>query len=512
MIHARLPRLTFTPLIAFLVVLAIAFSGVPAQAQGVEIEPNSSCASAQNLSGNLPVSVAGSLDTPPATPDVDFYRVTATPGDLIQIELRGQGSGAGTLYDPLVFVQSSACEYLSYDDDGGGDLDARAEVMVPADGILVIAATSTWDWELSGNGNYAGSYNLRISQVTLAEGIGGRIVDINTGAVLPNALVYLRQCDSSGDCWQYVGFTFSRADGTFRFESANYSLYDQILRTGSYQVIVNAGDAYDGYIGTPFQVLTGQDLDLGDLAMRPVPVVGSIRGRLVDAVTNAPLSGVATPFARAELQRCIPGYGCSTYRHADADAQGNFVFQSGQNSPLRPGTYRVIAFAEQYEATLGTELEVAENQHYNLGDFAVKSYPVRFQLLQACSSVPSTGGDCPYVVRVTNGNPSKLHADVWSLVRSLGFYWTDQGTQFQSGRKTVSLLPGTSTDVSFNFNVPASLQDGTAICSEVFTSHKTNPFMAIGRRPLFCIAKVGQTFQQMPDKERRELLKRAGIK
>jgi hypothetical protein len=502
MFHARLLRSASCLLIA----LGIALAGSPAQAQTVEAEPNSSCLSAQNLTGALPMTVTGSLDTPPATPDVDFYRVTATPGELLRIEMRGETAG-GTLHDPFLGIQSSGCSYLSYDDDGGNGLDSRIEVTVPADGVLMVAATSAWDWELSGNGSYAGSYTLQISEVTLAEGIGGRVVDANTGAILPGSLVWLRECDSTGDCERYMGYSFTRADGTFRFEAGNYSLYDNILRSGTYQILVVSGDAYDHFLGTPFQILGGQDLDLGDIGMLPVPVVGSISARLVDAVTGVGLTGTASPFARAELQSCEAGY-CSTVRHADADAQGHVTFLSNQTSPLRPGTYRVVAFAEQYEATLGAEFEVAQNQHSNLGDFGVKSYPVRFHLLQACSSVPSTGGDCPYVVRVVNGNPGKLHADVWSLVRSHGPYWSDQGTEFQVGRKTVSLLPGASTDVPFNFFVPGIIKDETTICTRVLTSHKTNAFEAIGQRSLFCIAKIGQTFRQLPDQERRELLKK----
>jgi hypothetical protein len=246
------------------------------------------------------------------------------------------------------------------------------------------------------------------------------------------------------------------------------------------------------------------------VGVQPIPVVGSISGRLVDAVTGAALSGTAVPFGRAELQTCSPLYGCWTVRYADADAQGNFRFESNLNYPLQPGSYRVTASADQYEATTGAEFEVVADQHYDVGDFGVKSFPVRINLIQACSSVPSTGGDCPYVVRISNGNPGKLQGDVWSLVRSYPYFWNGQSTEFQAGRKSVSLQAGASTDVAFTFSVPASLQDGTAICARAFTSPKKNPFETIGQRDLFCIAKVGQTFQQMPDKQKRELLKKAG--
>ncbi len=505
MTYVRLFRFTS----AFLLALGIALAGTPAQAQVAEIEPNSACLSAQNLgTPTFPVTVTGSLATPPTTPDVDYYRIAATPGDLIQIEHRGASSGNGTLSDPLLGVFSSACGLLTYNDDGAGNLDSHVEITVPADGVLVIAASSIWDWEFSGNGSYAGSYTLKIGKVTLAQGLGGRIVDANTGAALPNATVWLQSCDN-GTCLRYAGYDFAGPDGIFRFEPGNFTLYDNQLRAGEYRLIVNAGQSYVQYEGTPFQLLQGQDLDLGNLGVQPIPVVGSIRGRLVDAVTGAALPGDVAPFGRAQLQTCAPLYGCWTVRYADADALGNFVFESNLNYPLQPGSYRVVSSADQYQETTGTEFEVAADQHYDLGDFAVKSFPVRLNLIQACNSVPSTGGDCPFVVRVTNGNPGKLSGDVWTLVRSLPYYWNGQSTEFQAGRKTVSLQPGTSTDLSFTFTVPASLQDGTAICSRVFTSHKTNPFETIGERDLFCIAKVGQTFRQLPDKEKRELLKKA---
>lgn len=70
MIQARLLRFASASMVA----LGIALAGSPAQAQTVEAEPNSSCVSAQNLTSNLPMTVAASLDTPPVTPDVAIGR------------------------------------------------------------------------------------------------------------------------------------------------------------------------------------------------------------------------------------------------------------------------------------------------------------------------------------------------------------------------------------------------------------------------------------------------------
>lgn len=503
--HVRLIRFVLVLLIA----LGIALAGAPAQAQTVEVEPNSTCFSAQPL-GALPVTVAGSLDTPPDVPDVDYYRITATPGDLIQIDQRGWGSGVGTLLDPFVGVFDSACELLNYDDESGpGQFESRAEVRVPADGILIVAASSIWDFGFSGNSLYSGSYTVSATKVELAKGLGGTIVNANTGAAIPNAVVYLQSCEN-GECWQYEGYDFTGPDGSFRFEPGNFTLYFNILRAGEYRLIVNAGQSFVIYEGTPFQLLGDQDLNVGNIGVQPVPVVGSIRGRLVDAVTGDPLPGTVAPFGRVELQSCLPGFGyCFSIRQGNADALGNFVFESNQNAPLSPGVYQVVANAEQYQPTTGAQFEVAADQHVDLGDFPVKSFPVRIHLTSACNSVPVTGGTCPYVVRVTNGNPSPLKGSVWSLVRSIPRYWGVNSTEFQAGTtRNVNVAPGASVDLPFSFTVPASLEDGTAICARAFTSEKNNPFEAIGSQDLFCVAKVGQGFQVMPDAEKRELMKK----
>src|SRR5919106_1489171 len=100
--------------IAGWLLLAALFIVVPtARAQGVEVEPNSSCASPQTLSTvAFPYTLTGSLDTPPATPDIDFYRFTATPGDLIRIDLAGQAVYPFTLSGPLLAALDSSCTAL----------------------------------------------------------------------------------------------------------------------------------------------------------------------------------------------------------------------------------------------------------------------------------------------------------------------------------------------------------------------------------------------------------------
>ena len=67
-------------------------------AQGVEAEPNHPCTSAQDFGAiTLPFTVNGSLDSIPASPDVDFFKFTGTPGTSVRADLEGL-----TLGDPFL--------------------------------------------------------------------------------------------------------------------------------------------------------------------------------------------------------------------------------------------------------------------------------------------------------------------------------------------------------------------------------------------------------------------------
>ena len=70
-----------------------------------EIDPNNTCALAQNvgaLSENATITVTGALKTPPAVPDIDFYKFNAsTPGDIFRVSLHGVSDGVDTLTLPL---------------------------------------------------------------------------------------------------------------------------------------------------------------------------------------------------------------------------------------------------------------------------------------------------------------------------------------------------------------------------------------------------------------------------
>lgn len=503
-------------LLAVLGVLGVLVGGIaPAWAQTAETEPNDSCLAAQDLgAAALPVTLNGSLDTPPGSPDVDFYRLTGTPGQRVLIHQRGSASGGGTLQDPFLGVFGSGCNLLTYSDwtvGLGNWMDVRIELQVPADGVFVVAASSSYDWEFTGQGGGSGSYTLSVQKQPIAKAISGRLVDAKTGAPLDEfASVSLIRCED-GNCWWTVGQAYTE-DGTFRFEAGNGSVYpwEPFLRAGEYRLVVYPPYGYLNVETPIFTVADGQDLNLGNVLVRPIPVVGSIRGRAVDVLTGASLAGDAEPFARVELQSCQTQWGlyCYTVAQQQADAAGGFNFQQGYYGPLEGGTYRVRISADQYFTTESEPFEVADEQHYDAGDVGVKSYPVRLTLDQGCGSIPASGGTCDFSVRITNGGTADLKADTWTLVRAVGFSFPGELTSFPVGAtKTVNLAPTASTTIAYSFTAPASLQNGATACARTYASDKKNTFAAVGIHDVLCLTKGANGFTVLTDKQKREALK-----
>lgn len=489
-------------------VLLMLGTSIPALAQA-ETEPNSSCSAAQDLGTlNGSLALAGSLDTPPATPDVDFFRIAGTPGDLMQIDLQGQASGQGTLADPFLGVFDSGCHLRGYvdNDPDVSYPDSRMEIAVPADGSLVIAATSAYDGTFTGQGGSAGSYTLTVRRVPLARGLGGRIVSGRTGEPVENAWVYLSRCQDGG-CGGPGGYMLTGPDGIFRFEPGSYSLNESILRAGEYHLSVFAGSVYQHYYLSGIQLAEGQDLDLGDVALTPVPAIGSVRGRLVDAQTGEPLS--AGIFNKVDLLRCEGDFCYPMISWVQVNAQGRFVFASSEFNQIPPGTYRVRGSADQYHPADSPAFEVADEQHVEIGDLPLPSYPVRLTLGQGCGPIPAEGGDCQIRVRVTNGSASRLQTEVWSLLRAYPPGFPGEITHFPLGNpRSVSLAPAAYADLPVSFKVPGSLEDGSSICVRAYAGDRPNPFNTIGLHDVICLRKGAEGLRALPDEEKRKLLKR----
>jgi hypothetical protein len=486
-----------------LLFLSLLFAGsLRAHAQGFESEPNNSCFSPQDL-GALPppFSLTGSLDTPPSVPDIDYYRTyfqTGNASATAVIDLEGV-----FVQDPLLAVFNSDCVLLDIDDDGGEGLSSRIRINVPADGILIIAATSYADFGLTGQGFYSGAYRLRVRQEAPAA-VLGRIVNSRTGAPVPFAFLTLYRC-FDGFCFEFVTQTFSNADGSFLFNEAGGFLFE-----GDYRLVVQANN-YETR-EERFHLSSGQTLDLGDVSLNPIPIVSSIRGRLVDAVTGEPLPGNTEPFAFVELLFCPEGYFfCFPVRGSATDSQGSFLFAGGEAFfPLFAGTYQIRAYANQYLSFESERFTVEDGEDHDTGDLAVKSFPVRINLVQPCDSISSQGGNCRFTVRVSNGMDSHLAGEAWSVVQASGLATPTGTTIFQAGvSKAVSLPPGGSTVLPFTFFVPGEVRDGTYICTRGLAANRPHSFNTLGDNHLFCLVKGGGFFRVVPGHEKRDAVRRS---
>jgi hypothetical protein len=241
----------------------------PAFAADKEAEPNNACSEAQDFGTvRLPFEVTGSLDTPPKTPDVDYFRMAGAPQAVVQIELK-----KSRLADPLLGVFDSTCTLIASNDDSDPELNAQLVVTIPADGVLILAVSSHDDDAFTGRGFSSGSYRLRVSAGRAPRPIGsirGRAVDALSqtglaGDVFPFAEVGLYRC-SETNCDALSVVSSQRADknGRFRFDRKSDGAP---LPVGTYRIIVTASGDLVGQTDI-FPVGEGEHPNVGD-----VPVV-----------------------------------------------------------------------------------------------------------------------------------------------------------------------------------------------------------------------------------------------
>jgi hypothetical protein len=234
-------------------------------AQGVEVEPNNPCAAAQNFGDTgLPYDVSGNLDLN----DVDFFRFNAIAGEEVVADLEGSATGQGTLGDPYLGLFDSNCNLLAINDDSG-TLNSRLYFTVPADGVFVLAASGFCDYNFDGSHGYTGTYTLTIAQAPQLSTVSGRVVDAALGDPLPGAWVNLLEClDATCTMYNYVSGEVTDSLGEFLF----YQTYwGTPLMPGTYRVTANAADYQQGYSDV-FELLEGQDLDIGDIELTGPPL------------------------------------------------------------------------------------------------------------------------------------------------------------------------------------------------------------------------------------------------
>jgi len=249
----------------------------PALAQQyVEVEPNDSCVSAQyiGMPPSFPSSVTGELEYAGEQPgDVDFFVFEAPEGLRLRAGLRGAATGSGTLNDPFLGLFDAACNLIAFNDDFGS-LNSRIDFEVPPGGTFILAASGCCDYNFDGGHDQNGTYRLRVFEPPVpVQAIVGRIVDAVSGEPLagnapPYPNVQLVLCNQDG-CYQDLHNLPPDEFGVFRFETNGSG---NPLDPGQYLVRVWAGEYQPAEVG-PFQAVSAEVVDLGDIALQPPPFV-----------------------------------------------------------------------------------------------------------------------------------------------------------------------------------------------------------------------------------------------
>ena len=315
--------------------------------------------------------------------------------------------------------------------------------------------------------------------------ISGRVIDAATGAPLP------------GDIWPFASATLYKVCGDGCLESVASSTTDAegrfwlppypVDQPGTYFVQVTANLYPPAQFG-PFEY-SGEDVEIGDLPLDPLPKIRSIRGRLLDRATGKPVSEDFLP--AIYLYRCIEGT-CSELVNLQApDKNGNFLFDTDfYGNRLPAGQYQIEAYGDQYRSPEVRWIEVGKGQSRNVGALRLQSFPVRFSEVRLCESIPSEGGDCVYSMRVWNGLGTKFEGSGWSIANTalpdsvIGF------TNFQVNQPhALSMAPGESRVLRFRLRVPAGgASSETGICMRVFIGRGGNAFVnTVGFLDLFCV-------------------------
>lgn len=233
-----------------------------------EVEPNNTCATAQNLGHTSSVSLSGTI----STADVDFYTLTVAPGQLLQIDMRGAPSGAGTLPNMLMGLLDANCNVVQYSDNSENGFEARLVLIAPSDGVVRIAAAGNPDFSFSGSNTDTGTYMLTIGAPSVPViAFSGNLTDAVTGQPLTRddfAVVNLMSCPSTDYqlCTTYSAQGIPDANGHYAIAQA--------LPPGAYQIRVLA-DNHASYSAAPVMVTGSEGAATRDYALSPLPVVVS---------------------------------------------------------------------------------------------------------------------------------------------------------------------------------------------------------------------------------------------
>jgi hypothetical protein len=255
--------------------------------------------------------------------------------------------------------------------------------------------------------------------------------------------------------------------------------------------------------GFPDFGFSGDHMEEGGYALviaEPPPAIGSISGRIVDGVTGVGLPGNEPPFAFVNLNRCY-GEDCwYPIASASPDHEGRFeVTADNFGNPIEIGSFRLDAWAGEYEPSAVGPFTVGAGEHRNLGNLGLNPPPIVFGAVNPCAEVPERGGTCRYSVDVVNNTPEMVRGLAWSNVQAWGTGSVLGYSHFTAAhQQVVNLRRYSGNTLRFSFEVPAGVADYAVMCADAWFSNRENAFLgSVRSEQLFCVQKRGGIFVAM---------------
>lgn len=243
----------------------------------------------------------------------------------------------------------------------------------------------------------------------------------------------------------------------------------------------------------------------------PPPSIGSINGRVVDALSGMFLPGDIDPFAFVTLNSCNDEGCFNNVASTSTGSNGQFRFDVNFSGiALDAGTYQIQAFANNFGDKQTDQFEVAEDEDLNVGEISLDPPPVKFSEIRACGNLPPQGGECLYSVKIKNTSPNDdLSGLAWSFADGFGIGSRLDFTKIHAGQQHITIPAGSSRVVRFLIDIPDTVQNGAEICTEVYFGENPSPlFNTLGLEHLFCITKGSEAFRIMPDSEAQKIFRR----
>jgi hypothetical protein len=125
---------------------------------------------------------------------------------------------------------------------------------------------------------------------------------------------------------------------------------------------------------------------------------------------------------------------------------GRFRFDHDQSGRgiVAGAAFNAFVSADQYQEVFQFIPPIDVGANLDLGDIQLVSNPIRFNVVQGCSSIPLTGGVCKYEVEITNGIASPVRGSAWAIITANGLTSFVTNSAFQTGDpQDMNLAPAT---------------------------------------------------------------------